>query len=72
MDCIHRSLLYWRIVVFVHVGFVLRQQNWRVALLYPDFGILEFWVMGLSDSRDWPGFQYTLAESLEVLLLATL
>ena len=28
--------------------------------------------MGLSDSRDPPGFQHTLAESWEVLLLASL
>ena len=72
VDCIYRSSPNWLIVVFVHVGFVLRQQNWQVVLLYPAFGILESWVMGLYDSRNWPGFQHTLAESWEVLLLATL
>ena len=37
-------------------------------LPYQAFGILESWEVGLYDSRDRPGFQHTLAESLVELL----
>ena len=68
------SLLYWRSSEFVYVTYVLRWRSKRKEkcwLLYPAVGILESWEAGLYDYRDRPGFQHTLAESLEELLWVT-
>ena len=48
----------------MHVSFVPCQRNKRAALLYPAFGILESWEVGLYHNRDPPGFQHTLAVTL--------